>query len=133
METEVASEIIHSPELLAFAKRQARLDVDQMPPAQDRRETFRVPFTVPAVALPVDESLTRVGEPIAAVTRDMTRVGVGLIVEYDLDVGNLLAVRFSFNKNDVCLLAEVLWSKPMAPFYYVGLRAVKSLQHIPGM
>ena len=131
MISDTADAIVHSPELLAFAQRQVRLAVDQAPPATERREVFRVPIAVSAIVQAVDETLTPLGAPVAAATRDVTKVGVGLILECGLDTDDQLAVQFSIDNDDIYLLAEVLWCKPMAPYYYVGLRAVKALDHMP--
>lgn len=132
MTTDATVEVIHSPELLAFAQRQVSLDVDQVQPTPERRELFRSPLAVPAVAQAVNENLAPLGDPIAAATRDITKVGLGLILECKLGVGDLFAVRFNVDGKDVCVLVESLWCRPMAPFHYAGFRAVKVLKYMPG-
>ena len=129
--TDTSAAVLHSPELLAFAQRQVKLDGDQVQPSPERRGLYRAPFAVPAVAQTVDENLKPLGNPIAAATRDMTRIGLGLIFECELSIGDLLAVCFSVDGKEVCVLVEALWCKPMAPFHYVGFRAVRSLDNMP--
>ena len=117
-------------DLLAFAEQQAS-QIDASRPAHERRASVRLPFAVSAIVQAVDDDLTPLSDPVAAATRDMTADGLGLITNVPLNEGDLFVVRLTINGQDVCLLTEAAWCKPVAPFHFAGVRALKSLNSMP--
>ena len=115
-----------SANLLSFAQRLARATLPL--PKADRRATERqLYFAEPAVLVPVDELQEPCGEPLQAVTRDISLPsGLGLIVE-ESPSQERYVVQFTAAGRESNLLVEVKWHKPMGPFYYVGLQALERL------
>jgi hypothetical protein len=118
-----------SPELLRFAERQVRMAASQTP-ALERRAEPRQYAVKPVVVQRVDRALQPLGLPLSAVTRDISEQGVGLIFESPTQ-HDWLAIAFEQDSEDVYLLIEVLWRKPMGPFEYAGGRIAQVLQTFP--
>ena len=116
--------------MLAFARQQLKL-VDDIDPSMERRSAVRLPFALPAVLQTVDSDLRPLDDPIAAVTRDMTADGVGLVLGRNVDVGETVAVQFSVGEQELCLLGELLWCEPAGPFQIAGVRIVRKLASMP--
>ena len=116
-----------SPELLAFAERDAAAADPISATIAERREKVRLPFTVPAVVQLVDGELNALGEPIAAVTRDMTTDGLGLILDRSVNAGETIEVQFNMGGKDLNMIGDVLWCRSTGPFHVVGVRIVRSL------
>ena len=115
-----------SPNLLSFARRLARAALPT--PVVDRRSLKRqLFFAEPALLIPMSRDQEPLGEPLQAVTRDMSLPsGLGLIVE-ESPKHTLYSVQFTVAERDCNLLAELKWHQPMGPFHCVGLRALQRL------
>jgi hypothetical protein len=124
-------QLVPSPELRAFARRQVSLAVGETPDTERRQES-RIRIALPAIVQPLDAEFKPRAERFAAVMRDMTKDGLGLIVENELPVGDMFAVQVQIGKGeDACLLAKLLWCKPIGPFYLAGFHGVKALKSMP--
>ena len=127
----MATETIEaSPELRAFAERQALQAMEQTPPV-DRRGQNRITIAVPAILQLVDASIKPLGNPFAALTRDITSEGLGLIVENELPSEELYAIQIGEGGNSACLLAQSIWCQPTGPFYLTGFKAIQGLSSMP--
>ena len=102
----------------------------QFCPDGDGRKGNRLPVAIPAIVQKVDDAMNRLDSPIAALARDITKVGVGLIVENVLPVDELFAIRVEDEDNTACVLAVSLWCKPIGPFYPTGFQAVDSVNSL---
>jgi hypothetical protein len=112
------------PELVSFVKRQIRNAELRVGP--ERRSDRRHAIVAPVLAQPVDQDLNAVGDPFALVTRDISSKGIGLVHSKSIDQG-LLTLQMRLADEDVKLVAEILWCKPLGPFYYAGGRFVSKL------
>jgi len=128
--------VVTRPELpnetVSFAKRQIR-------DAQfyklfdrriDRRSETRHSMAVPVLVQPVDEQFNPVGESFAVVTRDLSATGIGLIHSRPID-HKLLALQLQLAGEEVNVIVEVAWCKPMGPFEYLGGRFISRLERFP--
>ena len=70
-------------------------------------------------------------EAFAAVTRDITRQGIGLIME-ELPMHRLFAVHFVVDGEQCRLLVNAKWSRHLGPFEYVGCRTLGVLEGSTG-
>ena len=128
---QAARKLVPSPELLAFARRQVSLACGETPDVERRQES-RVRVALPAIVQPLDDELNPQGDRFAAMMRDMTKDGLGLIVESELAVGDMFAVQVVIRDQDTaCLLAKSIWCEPIGPFYLAGLQGVKALKSLP--
>lgn len=118
-------DIAPSPALLRFAERQSRMAREV-----ERRAEPRHYFAEAVVVQPVNSELQPVREPLAAVTRDISHSGIGLIFEGPIDL-NLAAIQLSIDRESVCLLIQIIWRRPMEPFVYAGGRVLRELERMP--
>ena len=129
MMTMATSISISPPEaLVRFAHRRARLEEHK--PNVERRSVARQSLTTPALLQPVNSELDIVGAAIPAMTRDISRDGVGVIVEC-LPQHRLFAVHFVVDDEATCLLASAKWTEHDGPFEYIGFRALAVLETPP--
>lgn len=108
-------------ELLAFANSRGE---------DDRRSSSRTSLVAPALVQPVDNTTHPLGEPIEAVTRDVSPRGIGLIFK-QLPNHDLLAVQFMMEEKESYLLCAAKWHEPAGPFVFVGLDVVRKLDTFP--
>src|SRR5262245_59241878 len=102
-----AAAVAPSPELLRFAERQVRKAISETP-AVERRAEPREYTVKPVLVQRVDHALQPLGLPLAAVTRDISQQGVGLIFDSPTQ-HDRLAIAFPLAGEEVFLLIEVLW------------------------
>jgi hypothetical protein len=115
-------------ELIDFAERHVR---NAIPHDQSERRSERRHFmVVPVLAVPVDEQFRPIGDPTAIVTRDISSHGIGLVHLRPLELG-LLALRMQLAGEEVNVVIELAWSKPLGPFELSGGRFVAKLKHLP--
>lgn len=125
MPHEVSVTIAPSPELLLFAERHAQDDPPHAPSVENRCEP-RPPLFVPVIAQPLSGNLAPLGKPLAALTRNVSRHGLSLIVE-DWPQPDLLAIQLVVEGEECCLLVTEKWRRQQPPFAVIGLRTVKLL------
>jgi hypothetical protein len=87
-------------------------------------------MAIPVLVQPVDGQSNAVGVPFAAMTRDISPRGVGLVHMEPIEHG-LLALKMSLADEEVNLVADVEWCKALGPFYYVGTKFVSKLEDFP--
>lgn len=131
MQTEPSCAIVPSPDLLAHAQREAGLADELASPTSEKRSQVRLPLAFGAVVKTVDRELTPLGDAFAAVTRDMTADGLGLILEGPLSEGAMVAVQLNIGAQELFLLGESLWCQPSGPYYSAGVRIVVKLKSMP--
>jgi hypothetical protein len=88
-------------------------------------------MVVPVLAQPVDEEFNAIGDPFAIVTRDISSKGVG-VVHLRPIAHRFLALQMRLGDEDVNLVAEISWCRPLGPFYYAGGSFVSKLTRFPG-
>ena len=111
--------LVHSPTLVAFAERQVR-NVSEFR-GDDRRIGRRHLMVLPVVLQPLDDDLQPSGEMFAAVSRDISVTGIGLIHTVPVP-RKRFNLRMNLASEDVNLLTEFVWCKALGPFYYIGGR-----------
>lgn len=115
-------------ELVSFVERQLRNA--QPYRGVERRSDRRFLMVVPVLVQPVDEHYHPVGDPFAAVTRDVSPKGIGLVHLEPID-HTLVALHLTLADEEVDVAAEVLWSEALGPFYYIGATFVSKLKGFP--
>lgn len=115
-------------ELVSFVERQIR-DA-QLYDGVERRSERRHLMAVPVLVQPVDAQFNATGAPFAAVTRDISQTGVGLVHEEPIDP-QLLALRMCLAGEEVKLVVEVLWCRAFGPYHYVGGKPISKLESFP--
>jgi len=112
------------PELVDFVKRQIR--EAQVYGGKERRSEERYLMLVPVLVQPVDAQCNPIGDPFVAVTRDISRKGIGLVHGQPIP-HPLVALRMSLAGEEVNVVARLLWSEVLGPYYYVGGEFVAKL------
>lgn len=112
------------PELLAFARRQARDAAYSA--GRERRSETRCFVALPAVVQPVDRDYQSIGAPLDVVLQDISRSGFRLVSEQCL-AHEMLALRFTLGDEDVFLIGNVQWRSPSGPFYTCGCAVTAKL------
>lgn len=107
--------LVSPPELIDFVKRVA----SELGPSHDRREHPRHHFTVAVEVQPLDDELNPSGEPFAAVTRDLSAVGIGLLHTRAVLV-KFLQVTILAPGGLKRLTVEVLRCESIGRFYDIG-------------
>lgn len=115
-------------ELVSFVERQIRDARSYV--GLERRSERRYLMAVPLWVQPVDGQFKAIGPPFAAVTRDISPKGIGLVHTQPIDP-QLLALRMSLADEEVILAAEVVWCRPLGPFYYIGGEFFAKLESFP--
>lgn len=121
-------ELAPPQELIDFAERHIRNA--SVYSKLERREQKRHFIVVPVVAVPVDEQFQPIGDAVALVTRDISSKGIGLVHFEPLSQG-LLAIRMRLAGDEVNVVIEIGWSKPLGPFELSGGRFVAKLESFP--
>jgi len=116
-------------ELVSFVRRQVTNST--IYGGGERRAEERESLVVPVLVQPVDKSLRPVGDPFTAVTRDISRSGIGLVY-FERVPHCLLAIQARIAGEDVKLVVEIVWQESMGPFEYIGCVAVARLRAFPG-
>ncbi len=96
----------------------------------ERRSEKRYLMAMPVLVQPVDEQSNAVGVPFAAMSRDISPKGVGLVHTEPIEHA-MLALRMSLAGEDVKLITAVRWCRTVSPFYYVGAEFVSKLESFP--
>jgi hypothetical protein len=78
---------------------------------------------MPVHVQPVDAQSNPICEPFAAVTRDISSEGMGLVHTKPIEC-ETVAIRFSWAGKEVELVAAILWCRALGPFYYAGANFV---------
>ena len=117
-----------SPQLGAFAKRLNRNAQLRLGP--ERRSEPRQPIVLSVIAQPIDGKGQPVGPPFAAVTRDLSTWGVGLVHEQPM-IYDRLALRLNVDSEEALLVGEVRWRSPQGPFYACGCQVTGRLDQFP--
>ncbi|MHC4402874.1 MAG: PilZ domain-containing protein [Planctomycetota bacterium] len=115
-------------ELVSFVERQIR--EAQLYDGVERRSERRHLVAVPVLVQPVDAEFNATGAPFAAVTRDISLTGVGLVHGEPIDP-QLLALRMCLAEEEVKLVVEVLSCRALGPYHYVGCKPVSKLESFP--
>ncbi|MFC1597119.1 PilZ domain-containing protein [Planctomycetota bacterium] len=110
-------------ELVSFVERQIRSA--RLYTGVEHRSDKRRLMAMPVLVQPVDEQSNAVGVPFAAMTRDISPKGIGLVHTEPIEPG-LLALRMSLEGKEVDLVAAVLWCRALGPFYYAGTNIIRS-------
>ena len=117
-------------ELVSFADRHIRNARANERLYLERRSETRQPLVLPVLVQPLDEDSTPVGEAFSAVTRDISPSGVGLIAAQPIR-HKQLALQMHLAHEEVNVIAEVRWCKPMGPFEGIGCRFIRKLNDEP--
>jgi hypothetical protein len=132
---EMAASMIHTTvapqppaELVSFVEQQIRSARPYT--GLERRSDKRRLMAMPVLVQPVDEQSNAVGVPFAAMTRDISASGIGLIHTEPIERGRL-ALRLSFADKEVDLVATVVWCRSLGPFYYAGANFVSKWGELP--
>jgi len=119
-----------SPLLIAFVQR-LNSAVPYFEGLEQRWESRHL-IVMPVLVQPIDDERRPVARPLTMVTRDISTWGVGL-VHYQLTSLDRLALRMTVEGEEVLLVGEVRWQKPIGPFYLFGCQVTAKLDHFPGM
>jgi hypothetical protein len=119
-----------SAELVSFARRQIRNARANECLFSERRSEARLHLAVPVLVRPLDDDFNPVGEYFSAVTRDISPSGVGLIAEQPISYRHVV-LRMHLANEEVTVIAEVKWHKPMGPFEGIGCRFVRKSHETP--
>jgi hypothetical protein len=107
--------------LFSFAQRQveAAQQAEHLAPDEERRSVQRRYLVEPVIVQCVDRKYRSLAEPRIAVTRDISMQGIGLIMEY-APPHDLLALEFTLDGEEYCVVIKVAWRKSMGPFDFLG-------------
>jgi hypothetical protein len=123
LDFKLAGPLQPSKELLAFAERQvcqARIYEELgVYSESDRRNEHRNLIVVPVSIQPLDERFESCGDPMVAVTRDISPTAIGLFHVEPIDTG-LLVIRMRLCDEDVNVVARISWCDGYGPFYRSG-------------
>jgi len=108
------------PELLEFVKRFST----ELEPSHDRREHARHNFTITVEVQQLDVDFKPRGEPFAAVTRDLSAIGIGLLHTRPVQSKHL-QVTIKASDGPKRLTVEVLRCESIGRFYDIGAKFVK--------
>ena len=113
-----------SPELLLFAERVA--ETEPALATSEKRAGPRPPLFTTVLVQPLDADLAPLGPPLAALTRNISRHGLCILIE-DWPQPNSLAVQLLVEGETCCLVTKEKWRKQTDSFSIVGLRTVKQV------
>ena len=114
-------------EMIAFVERRIRNARPYM--GLERRSDKRRLIAIPVWVQPVDAQSNPICEPFAAVTRDISLEGMGLVHTKPIEC-DTVALRFSWEGKEVERVAAILWCKALGPFYYVGANFVSKFEGV---
>lgn len=118
-------------QMINFAERQMSSAKDCAPGSERRTQKRYQPWISQVVVVPVDPTLAPLGEPFAAVTRDISQNGLGLIFE-ESPAHELYGVLLCVDGDESFVLTQVKWHEHSGPFHGVGVRALKVLSGYQG-
>lgn len=95
----------------------------QLAPSHDRREYTRFYFAVPIRVQPLDDFFRPTGVSFAAVTRDLSAAGIGVLYTKPVK-SKYIEITVDFPPDHKILTVEVLRCKPIGSFYDIGGRFV---------
>ncbi|MHC4178419.1 MAG: PilZ domain-containing protein [Planctomycetota bacterium] len=129
-DTVIPSPVVPQPpaELVSFVERNVRDARSYSGP--ERRMERRYLMAVPVLAQHVDERSSALGDPFAVVSRNISPTGIGLVHTKPIEQ-TLLAIQMFLADEEVNLVVDVVWCKPLGPFYYFGGTFVKKLPSFP--
>lgn len=113
-----------SAALVAFVRRQ--VSQAELYDGPERRGELRHLLVMPVTVYPADEKFSPLGLPEAMVIRDISTRGLGLVHEAPLEC-KLILVRFALAEGETLLGAEILWNRPLGPFYHIGCEITAQL------
>jgi len=116
------------PELVDFARRQVVNAL--MYKGDERRREARMPMIIPVRMVVVDDDNQPLGEPLQAVTRDVSNSSIGLI-HIDPLQGERFAIEMSLAQTDVVMIIALMWTGAMGPFYGTAGRFIEKLDEFP--
>ena len=125
---EISASLDVPVELLAFVRRMQRNS--EIHPYAEKRSEEREPFVATVLAVPLDSEFNPVGNKFTVVSRDISSRGIGLVHSERLS-HQLLGLQTCLAGEEVNLVAEIVWQKPMGPFEYIGCRFVSRLREFP--
>ena len=114
-------------EVIAFVERQIRKARPYK--GLERRSDKRYLVATPVWVQPVDAQSNPIGEPFAAVTRDISLEGIGLVHTKPIEC-DTVALRFSWEGREVERVAALLWCRALGPFYYAGANFVGKFEGV---
>ena len=126
--TSCVEPVLVSQELADFARRQyvnARLYK-----GEERRIEGRHMMMMPVWVVPVNSDNEATGEPIQIITRDISSRGIGLYHEAPIN-DDRLAIQFEIADTEVNLVIDLLWMRPMGPFYGSAGSYAEKLDQFP--
>jgi hypothetical protein len=112
------------PELVDFVKRQIR--EAQVFGGEERRSEERHLMLVPVLVQPVNAQYNPIGDPFVVVTRDISRKGIGLVHGQRI-AHPLVALRMSLAGEEVNVVARLVRSEALGPYYFIGGEFVAKL------
>jgi len=86
---------------------------------------------LPVLVVPVDDENQPIGETFEVITRDVSSSSVGLIHARQI-LNDRLAIHMSLANTDVDLVIELIWKRPMGPFYGSAGTYIEKLSRFPG-
>lgn len=115
-------------ELVEFARRQVFNALYDK--RLERRSVGRTAMVVPGFAQPVDGDSRPIGAPFDIVTRELSSKGADL-VHFDPITHDKLALFMRFEHEEVNLLVQVKWRRPLGPFNDCGVEFITRLKDFP--
>jgi hypothetical protein len=117
-----------SPLLVDFVSRQVRHA--QLHLGAERRMESRASIVMPVMVQPIDAHFQAIGGPLAMVVREISSRGFSLVGEERLDC-DWIALRLKPPEEEAVLVGEILWKKPVGPFYACGCEVIAKLDEFP--
>jgi hypothetical protein len=117
-----------SPQLIAFVER-LNCAVPYFEGLEQRWESRHL-IVMQVLVQPIDDERRPIARPLTMVTRDLSTWGVGLVHDQLLS-HNRLALRLTVGGDEVLLVGELRWRKPIGPFYLFGCQVTAKLDHFP--
>jgi hypothetical protein len=96
----------------------------------ERRSEGRYPMLVPILAVAMDEDGLPTGPPMDMITRDISATSIGVIHSEPI-TAERLAIQVRLAGRDVDLIARVVWSRPLGPFFAAAGQYVGRLDRFP--
>ena len=115
-------------ELVEFTRRQ--IVNATMYRGDEQRAEGRHLMMLPVRAVEVNENHAAIGEPFDLITRDLSASAIGLVHTDPID-GERLALNFHIAGTDVNVVVNLIWSRPMGPFYGAAGKFVTKLNGFP--
>ena len=87
-------------------------------------------MVVPVRVQPVDEANHAIGDSFDVVTRDIAPQGIGIVCTHRIR-HKRLAIHLCIVTEAIDVVVDVMWSKTMGPYEYVGCRLAARLESFP--